>query len=249
MASGSMMHTAIMVALSNDRLCDTVKRNNMKTTIISSIIVLAVSLLEPQISQAQGTLYISSLSANSTGSASVGSNSWLAAGFGTGNNAGGYVLNSIQLGMMNASGNPSGFTVLICASAADPVNVGSSLGTLTGSANPATAGTYTYNAGSEISLSPSTAYYIVITAETAVANGAYSLSESAYPPTSSGDWGSDHAVLESVNGLPGWGAIPYEGIAQFAIYATPVPEPGVIGLLGLGGLLVGVRHWKARVLK
>ncbi len=202
------------------------------------ILSAVINLFAPQGTQAQGTLYLSSLSTTSTGTAPVGSNSWLAAGFGTGNNAGGYVLNSIQLGMADASGTPGGMTVMIYSWAEDPKDVGSSLGTLTGSANPSSAGTYTYTAPADFSLSPTTLYYVVITAGTAVANGAYSWSESAYPPSSTGNWGSDNAVLESVNGMPGWGAIAYEGIAQFAIFATPVPEPGVIGLLALGGLIL-----------
>jgi hypothetical protein len=47
---------------------------------------------------------------NLSGSPSVASDSWLAAEFGTGTDASGYVLNSVQLGMTDASGNPSGFT-------------------------------------------------------------------------------------------------------------------------------------------
>ncbi len=213
------------------------------------ILSAVINLFAPQITQAQGTLFLSSLSTTSTGTAPVGSNSWLAAGFATGNNAGGYVLNSIELGMAGVSGTPSGFTVMICASAEDPVVVGSSLGTLTGSANPATAGIYTYNAPSYFALSPSTAYYIVVTAGTSVANGAYNWNESAYPPGVNNGWGVGNGVLIGNDGLPGWGAIPYEGIAQFAIYATPVPEPESFCLFALGALLIGILRRKARVLK
>jgi hypothetical protein len=59
------------------------------------------------------TAYLSNLGQSSTGSLAVGSDSWLAASFGTGTNEGGYELNSIQLAMTDASGNPSGFTVMI----------------------------------------------------------------------------------------------------------------------------------------
>jgi hypothetical protein len=211
----------------------------MKKIIITSV----VALLTPLVVNAQGTTYLSSLSPISTSSLPVGSDYWLAAGFGTGNNASGYTLNSIQLGMTGASGNPTGFTVMIYASTPLPASgifPTSSLGTLSGSTNPATAGIYTYTDDSNLTLLPHTAYYIVLTAGTAVANGAYSWSESAYPPNSSVGWGDDNAVLHSSNGISGWTSdpspYPYSGIAQFAINATAVPEPDVLSLFGLGGL-------------
>ncbi len=223
----------------------------MKRIIKSIIIVFAVAILAPQITTAQGTTtFLSNLGQTSSGSNPVGSNSWLAAGFATGNNASGHLFNSVQLAMTDASGNPSGFTVMICASAPDPVNVGNSLGTLTGSANPATAGTYTYTAPSDISLSPSTAYYIVISAGTAVENGSYEwsfLNTSSYQPV--GNWGASVTFISS-GGLPSsWsrlGSNPNFDYSQFALNATPVPEPGVIGLFTLGSLLVGFLRWKTR---
>src|ERR1700679_483175 len=91
----------------------------MKKIIMS--VIIAIGFLVPQIIQAQGTItYLSSLSPTSTGIHSVGSDSWLAAGFETGNNIGGYELNSIQLGMAGVSGNPSGFTVMIYAQSDNP---------------------------------------------------------------------------------------------------------------------------------
>jgi hypothetical protein len=53
------------------------------------------------------------LSQTPTGSVSVGSDSWLAADFITGTSANGYSLDSIQLGMANASGSPTNFTVML----------------------------------------------------------------------------------------------------------------------------------------
>ena len=170
--------------------------------IIGGIIVFAVALA-PQIVQAQGTMtYLSNLNQASAGSLAVGSDSWLAAGFGTGNNANGYVLNSIQLGMTDASGNPSNFTVMIYANAG-PTGIfpGSSLGTLDGSLNPATGGIFTYTPASNLTLSPSTFYYIVLTAGTTVANGAYDWSyagANSYNP--SGGWFSLGGIWTSSNG-------------------------------------------------
>ncbi len=218
----------------------------MKRIISTSIIVFAVALLAPQITTAQGTTtFLSNLGQSSAGSNSVGSESWVAAGFYSGNNANGYFLNSVQLSMTDSTGNPSGFTVMLYANGT-PTGVvpGSSLGTLTGSTDPATAGTYTYTAPSSLSLSPQTQYYIVVTAGTSVGNGAYEWSYAGannYNP--SGAWSSSGAIWTSSNGSS-W-ATPTGGYLQFALDATPVPEPGVLGLFALGGLLVGFLRWKA----
>jgi hypothetical protein len=207
----------------------------MKNLIIGGVIAFA-GILAPQIVQAQGTMtYVSSLSQTSTGSPSVGSDSWLAADFGTGNNASGYMLNSIQLGMAGASGNPSNFMVMLySAISGGALLPGSSLGTLNGSLNPTTAGIYTYTPASNLTLLPGL-YFIVLTAGTTVANGAYSWSESAYPP-SINYWGVGNGVIHSSNGTSGWSPTPYLGIAQFAINATAIPEPGVSSLFALVGL-------------
>jgi hypothetical protein len=217
------------------------------TSIIGSIFSLAVGLFAPCATIAQGNLYISSLSQTSTGSAAVGSDSWLAAGFITGANAGAYALNSVQLAMTDASGNPIGFTAMIySANIGIGINPGNSLGTLTGSSDPTTAGVYSFTTPSSLSLSPMTTYFIVLTSSTTVANGAYDWNESAYPPDVS-NWGLGiNGIERSSNGTSGWTATPYLGIAQFAIYATPTPEPGVVGLFALGGLLVAFQRRKAR---
>lgn len=94
---------------------------------------LAAALSAPQVLQAQGTVYVSSLGLTSTGSASVGSDSWLALGFWAGTNAG-------------------GFTAMIYDAAAvvGGAPPGSSLGTLSGSLDPVLAGIYTYSAASNM---------------------------------------------------------------------------------------------------
>jgi hypothetical protein len=227
------------------RLREQVVLKESKSTIkargkIAGIIaILAVGLLAPQIAQAQGTLYLSSLSGTSTGSASVASDSWLAARFKTGANSDGYSLNSIQLAMTDASGSPSGFTVMIYSEANNPLATlpGNNLGTLTGSSSPSTAGVYDYTAPSSLSLSPQTTYFIVLTSSSIVANGAYDWNESEFPPGVN-MWSIGNGIQGSSDGTSGWSTIPYLGIPQLAINATPAPEPGVVGLFALGGLLV-----------
>jgi PEP-CTERM motif len=210
------------------------------------IILFTVGLLTRQIVQAQGTVYLSNLDQPSAGSLAVGSDSWLAAGFQTGNNADGYMLNSVQLAMTDASGNPSGFTVMLYNTAGGSFfgYPGSSLATLNGSANPSAAGIFDYTPASSLMLSPGTTYSIVLTAGTPIANGAYEWGW-AYPSTSynpSGTWGADGGELMSNSGsLFSWSFVA-SYYPQFAITATAIPEPDILGLFALGGLFLGLRR-------
>src|ERR1035438_2686544 len=106
---------------------------DMKKLKISSVIFVAIELLASQTGFSQGTVYISSLGQPSSGSLAVGSDSWQADMFETGNNPGGYALDSIELDMTTATGDSSGFTVqlytMVVSAAPSP---GGSLGTLTG---------------------------------------------------------------------------------------------------------------------
>jgi hypothetical protein len=213
----------------------------MKKIIMCGVTVLVVALLAAQFVQAQGMIYLSNLGASSTGASYVGSDSWCAASFFTGTNAGGYALNSIQLKMTDGSGNPNGFTVMLYSAVhiADYFP-GSSLRTLNGSLNPVTSGIYTYTPAANLTLSAQTAYFIVLTAETAVADGAYEWSltrTSSYNP--SGGWQAPLVVgaVDNFQSSDGSSWTPsLLGLPQFAITATVVPEPRVLSLFGLLGL-------------
>jgi hypothetical protein len=117
----------------------------MKRQILITIVLMAGGLLFPQIIKAQGTTYISNLGQPSINSATIGSDSWLAIGFLTGTNVGGYRFNSAQLGMANAAGSPSGFTAMLYSStvSGEPAP-GSLLSTLNGSLSPVTSGVFAY---------------------------------------------------------------------------------------------------------
>lgn len=216
----------------------------MKKTIINGILAFTITSLAPQIIQAQGTVYLSNLGQASGSSVAVGSNSWLAAIFFTGTNAGGYVLNSIQLVMTDASGSPSGFTVMLYTSEAIAPIPQTNLGTLDGSADPVTVGTYTYTDDSNLILPPHTPYFIVLTAGTAVANGSYYWSlANALSYNSSDDWFHVAGYDSSSNGST-W--LNNSGAPQFAVTATPVPEPSTLCLFALGGLGFLWHHRKAK---
>ena len=220
----------------------------MKKIILFALPALALGMLSPQIIQAQGTTYLSNLEQSSTGSQPVGSDSWLAVAFVPGTNAGGYVINSIQLTMSNASGNPSGFQVMLYRAGGGGGEPGALLGTLNGSLNPVTAGIYTYTPTATLTLPIRGIYDIVLTAGTAVADGAYQWSGVGMNPFQGrDDWNTLGAaggfLTSSSNGsLLSWIHNPLGSpFPQFAIDATAVPEPGVLSLFVLGGFLL-VRH-------
>ncbi len=229
----------VRIARSGDGSHFNVVYSCLMKTIINSTIIFALALLTQQIAHAQGTTYLSNLGQPSAGSLGVGSNSWLAAGFETGTNSSGYLLNSFQLEMTNASGTPSGFTVTLNnrAIGGPPDSPGGGFVTLDGSLNPVTGGIFTYTPASSPTLSPNTYYFIVLTAGTAVANGAYEWSyagANSYNP--SDGWANTLEYTSSIGSIPSWNLISGD-YPQFAINAIPVPEPGVLVLSGLGGLV------------
>lgn len=188
---------------------------------------------------AQGTLCLSNLSETSGGNAAVASDSWIAQRFYTGPHPGGYILNSVQLLMTTASSSPSGFSVSICAfESGIPGNNVDSLSGL----NPFPGGIFTFT-GSSVALAPSTFYFIVTTAAAPVAEGAFYWSKAGTPDFSSFDsWSLASFSLSSADGSA-WQTHRLAP-AQFAIYASAVPEPSVTLLAGLG--LVGLLFWQHR---
>jgi hypothetical protein len=216
--------------------------------LLNGMIVFAVGLLAPQTARSQGTsTYISSLGLPSAGTEEVGSDSWIADQIKTGNNPGGYALDTIQLAMAPASGAPSGFTVMLYSAISfAAILPGTSLGTLSGPTDPETDGTYTYTA-SDLTLSPSTFYFIVVTAGTPVASGLYAWSFASSLPSSSGGWDGAVFFITSSDGST-WSTLSNtDGDLQYALTATPTPEPNTLGLLGLSGMLFFAwRRWQAK---
>ncbi len=185
--------------------------------------------------------YLSNLEQSPNGSSPVGSDSWLAAFFVTGTNLGGYTLDSIQMSLTNGMGSPSDFTAMLYSSrmgvlGPQPSN---SIATLNGSLNPVTSGVYTYTPGSTTALTPNTAYYIVVTAGTAIASGSYQWNTTTVPANLNGGWQAG-GFFQSMNG-PTW-LNTFTGSPQFAIWATGVPEPSTWALLLTGAGLLYLRR-------
>jgi hypothetical protein len=212
-------------------------------------VACGMGLLLPESAQTQGTtVYVSNLGQPSSGTFSVGSDSWLAWAFLTGADPGGYTLDAVQFAMANATGNPSGFRAMLYSevSAKDPVP-GTDLGTLSGSADPAAAGVFSYVPPSSLALAPNGLYFIVVTGGTPVGDGAFEWSVAGGAYQTGDGWvgtgifgGSEY---ESADGstwtFPGEVLMP-----QLAISASVVPEPGTIVLTSLSLVLVA---WRSRV--
>ena len=79
----------------------------MKNKFFGGVFIMAAGLLAAPTAHSQGTVYISSLGQPSSGSLAVASDSWQADMFETGNNPGGYALDSIELDMTPATGDPA----------------------------------------------------------------------------------------------------------------------------------------------
>jgi len=205
----------------------------VKKAIHIAAVLLIVALLIDQPAHAQGTLYVSNFGPGIDGGYALGNNLWLAQGFETGPDAGGYVLNSVQLDMASATGNPSGFTLSIYSAGLNG-SPSADLGILSGSANPSSSGVYTYTT-SGLMLAPSTDYFIVATSATPTTQGYYMWVEDLFGAGySSVDEWLILSVAGSSNGSA-WTGLRAWGF-ETAIYATDVPEPStwILCLLGSG---------------
>jgi hypothetical protein len=128
---------------------------------------------------------------------------------------------------------------------AEVPNPGSSLATLSGSTDPATAGVYTFTA-SDVPLTPDAQYFIVLTSATQTASGLYAwgLENPSSNISSGNDWTEGAVTFQSSDGSSWSGT--YSNDPQFALTATAVPEPDTIVLMGLPALLhFAWRRWRA----
>jgi hypothetical protein len=212
----------------------------MKRAFFSALLLAANALALS--ADAQGTLYVSNLGQTQTGSSPIASDAWIAQLIITGTNSGGYVLNSVQLLMDPSSGSPGGFTVSIYSSLSGVPN--NSLGAFSG-ADPVAGGILTYTS-SGYALSPDTPYFIVLTASTPAAEGAYDWSANNLREITGNDmWQIIDTYWSSSDGAS-WTDHIRSNAFQLALYATPAPEPGALGLLALGGMVIGLKRWNEK---
>jgi len=166
---------------------------------------------------AQGNLYLSNLGVSSPNDGPFNgeipsSLHPLSAGFITGADSAGYILDSIQVLMGNSQLGPGIFNISIYADYDG--QPGLSLGSLSGSPTPYIGGTYAYTSAG-IDLASSTPYWIVMTA---MNSGSYNWAYTTSTDYESSDGWSD---IESPSGQQ----------LKFAVSATSVPESSAWALL------------------
>jgi hypothetical protein len=200
-----------------------------------TILAATLGILAPRPAPAQETAYLSNLSEATADTVESLDADWLAAEFTTGADSGGYALNSVDLLFGDTSGSPgSGFVLMLYADSSGQPD--SSIGTLSGSSAPDTAGTYNYTA-SGITLSPSTPYWLV--ARPTPLTGPYLWNYTASTNyTSSDGWIMNTARYDSSSAHGSYWASNSGEALQFDVNATPVPEPQTIALAGLGLLFL-----------
>ena len=177
-------------------------------------------------SWAQGTLYLSNLSESAIGyTVGGGSQSFV-----TGSATNGYALTSVTLLMGLKLDNASNFTVSIFNDNAG--SLGTLLGLLAGNSDPNTPGEYSYTSAG-LFLASSSTYWIVAACD----------SSSPNPPIAPpGGYTWQETISQNIFTSDGWGVgvgnTGFNGaVFQFAVNATPVPEPSTCALLGVAALL------------
>lgn len=185
----------------------------------------------------QAALTVSNLSETTDGYPyAVNSSLFWASSFTTDSQA--YNLDSIQLSIRSAESPSGGLQLSVWSGATEP---GSSLGLLSGTDNPS-PGLNSYTA-SGISLAANTRYWMVV--KVTSGSGTYGFNTTT-SLAQSGSWTIGNQPLQylDIDGYRTWVAV--DDPHQFAVYATPVPEPAaVMGVtsLVLVGYSLARRKW------
>ena len=202
-----------------------IEANAPSVSKVTAVIGLIVSILAtfPSLASAQ---IVSNLGEVANAGSSVTSTAWTANRFTTGNNAGGYTLDSVT-GLFNGQTTAGTFVAQIYSDSGD--RPGSSLESLTGDA-PETFGQHTFTS-TGLSLDANTSYWVAWTPTSGHYN--YNLTFSNNESSTDG-WTIGSRSASSDAGT-NWSAEGPSSANLFSIQATPVPEPHEYAMfVGLG---------------
>ena len=207
---------------------------------LASLSLLLLAALAPQ---TRAALMVSNLANSTNGSTAVNDfdsglriGRDLGASFTTGTEA--TSLQSVTLSMAAGTHLGGSFSVKLFSTLGSTVPDADLGVTFTGSANPATAGLYTYTS-SAYQLAPLTTYWVVAAVAHASPDKQYKWNfTNTLSETSPSGWtmGDDIADQTTYDGQVGTWATAYTGVAvKFSVDATAVPEP-VSAVAWFGGL-------------
>ena len=228
-----------------DPNCPAIKNKQMKPTcyIRGRTLFLGALLLTGKL-HSQGSIYISNLEANSLGGIPIASNAWAAQSFQTGVNPGGYSLEGIQLRLLPASGAPTALGISLFGNA-PLTKPGSLIATLAGNPQPTDGGVFSFTSPG-LPLSPNTKYWIVMTSQSALADGAFTATRvSFFDYTATGNWSMDRFFKTSADGLT-WTDSNVGFNLAFAVTATAIPEPSAVAVLTLSALFLAAGRIRKR---
>lgn len=167
----------------------------------------------------------------------VGMNNWWAGNrFITDGSAASFQLDAVTVSMDAAANTGGGFFIAIYSNGVG--EPGTQLELLSGTANPAAAGEYTYTS-TGLTLAPNTSYWVV--AGIAGGSGIYPWKlENLEEVHFTGPWqipATNTHISSFQNGGDNWrNDLPHDGYARlFSVSATPVPEPSTMQVLLFGG--------------
>lgn len=209
----------------------------MKNPLTIPALILAGIAVACRPTHAQGTVYLSGLDLATAGVVAIGSDARVETEFAAGTNAAGYLLNRVQISIGGITGRPAGLKVMLLNYVTRQP-----LLTLTGS-DPTGDGVFMYEASGFVLL-PGTSYWLALTSTTPLPTGAFLWNYTTATPAGRDGWegGNMYAI---VSPGPPPTTIRYVGrVPQFAVSATPIPEPASVALFILAGLVFVVRrHW------
>jgi len=173
---------------------------------------------------------------------------WLANEFVTGTNAAGYSLSSVTISMGAANNAVGAFVMEIFSNNAGLGIPGTLLQTLTGNANPSTAGNYTYTATS-LNLNPSTIYWLVegVTSGAGSYNDTFTVSPGSYLNQG---WSLPGTFTTGNAPGAGWNISTItSGPTRFSLQIVPEPAESALafGVVGLAAVMVQRRKRAAFV--
>lgn len=204
-------------------------RKPMRRFLGLALLALSVSIVTPARAD---VVVVSSITTPSSDGTQVRNSQWLADKFTTGSNLNLLTLSAIKIQFVASGGTGGYFVDIYTDSSGKP---GSLFAALTGSADPNTAGIFTYTPSGTVTLSASTTYWMVEGSTSSTVNF-----QPTYVNTPSSYTNNGYTITGiytySANSGSSWSGGGSDGPTQYSIAVVPEPATfaGIAGVAGLG---------------